>query len=102
MGAKLVKKVKDGGGATEAAAENALAKAARTKLAAKVAAEGLVLPRRKRVLKMVWNYMLMGPNLCPIKPVPVLCHTPLHGEAPVSGVWSSSVQSRLIVESFWV
>ncbi|KAG5525158.1 hypothetical protein RHGRI_031739 [Rhododendron griersonianum] len=61
MGAKLVEKVvgvKGGGGATEAAAENALAKAAQTKLAAKLAAESLVLPKRKRVMKMVWDYMV--------------------------------------------
>ncbi|KAG5525153.1 hypothetical protein RHGRI_031734 [Rhododendron griersonianum] len=64
MGAKPVEKVigaKDGGGASEAtAAANALAEAARTKLAAKLAAESLVLPKRKLVKKMVWDYMARG------------------------------------------
>ncbi|KAI8531415.1 hypothetical protein RHMOL_Rhmol11G0134900 [Rhododendron molle] len=61
MGAKPVEKVfgvKGGGGATEVAVENAPAEEARTKLAAKLAAESLVLPRRKRVMKMVWDYMV--------------------------------------------
>ncbi|KAF7126255.1 hypothetical protein RHSIM_Rhsim11G0073700 [Rhododendron simsii] len=61
MGANPVEKVagaKDGGGSTEAAAvANALAKAAQTKLATKLAAESLVPPKRKLVKKMVWDYM---------------------------------------------
>ncbi|KAI8531412.1 hypothetical protein RHMOL_Rhmol11G0134600 [Rhododendron molle] len=58
MGANPVEKVagaKDGGGSTEAA--NALAEAARTKLATKLAAESLVPPKRKLVKKMVWDYV---------------------------------------------
>ncbi|KAI8531413.1 hypothetical protein RHMOL_Rhmol11G0134700 [Rhododendron molle] len=61
MGANPVKKVagaKDGGGSTEAAvAANALAEAARTKLATKLAAESWVPPKRKLVKKMVWDYI---------------------------------------------